>query len=97
MKLSNFELIKTPLITEKTTILSELGKYVFSVNKDANKTTVAKAIESIFAVKVEKVNIINVLGKTKRFKGKMGKRSDTKKALVTLAKGNVIDFTGGVK
>jgi large subunit ribosomal protein L23 len=97
MSLVSFDLIKYPLITEKTTILNEQGKYVFSVRSDATKTLVAKAIEEIFAVKVDKVNIVNQIGKAKRFKGVMGKRSDVKKAIVTLAKDNVIDFTGGVK
>jgi large subunit ribosomal protein L23 len=97
MNLINFDLIKYPLITEKTTYLNEQGKYVFSVRSDANKNTISAAIEEIFSVKVAKVNIINQIGKSKRFKGVMGKRSDVKKAIVTLEKDNVIDFTGGVK
>ena len=97
MRLSSFDIVKFPVITEKSTILAEQGKYVFAVNEDATKAGVTKAIENIFSVKVTKVNIVNVKGKTKRFKGKMGKRSDVKKAIVTLAKDNTIDFTGGVK
>ena len=97
MRLSSFDIIKFPLVTEKTTILSEQGKYVFAVDSGATKDGVAKAIENIFSVKVQAVNILNVKGKTKRFKGRMGKRSDVKKAIVTLEKDNVIDFTGGVK
>jgi len=97
MRLSSFDIVKFPVITEKSTILAEQGKYVFAVDQDATKTGVTKAIENIFSVKVTKVNMINVKGKTKRFKGKMGVRSDLKKAVVTLAKDNTIDFTGGVK
>ena len=97
MRLSSFDIVKFPVITEKSTILAEQGKYVFAVDQDATKTGVTKAIENIFSVKVTKVNMVNVKGKTKRFKGKMGVRSDLKKAVVTLAKDNTIDFTGGVK
>lgn len=97
MRLSSFDIVKVPVITEKTTILTESRKYVFEVSSEATKNGVAKAIEEIFSVKVDKVNIINTLGKSKRFKGITGKRSDVKKAIVTLAKDNIIDFTGGVR
>jgi large subunit ribosomal protein L23 len=97
MNLSSFELIKEPIITEKSTVLSELSKYVFAIDKHATKTGVAKAIEEIFGVKVAKVNVVNIKGKVKRFRGRLGTRSDIRKAIVTLEKDNVIDFTGGVK
>jgi len=97
MNLSSFELIKEPIITEKSTILSEQSKYVFAIDKNATKTGVAKAIEQIFGVKVAKVNVVNIKGKVKRFRGKLGTRSDIRKAIVTLEKDNIIDFTGGVK
>lgn len=97
MNLSSFDLIKEPLITEKTTILAEQNKYVFAVDKRATKLGVAKAIEEIFGVKVSKVNMTNISGKVKRFKGRFGKRQDVRKAIVTLEADNTIDLTGGVK
>lgn len=92
-----YDFIKRPLITEKTTALSEQNKYVFVVDEAASKPFVKEAIEAIFLVKVKKVNIINVKGKVKRFRGREGKQSDLKKAVVTLEDGHIIDFTGGVK
>ncbi len=97
MRITSFDILKFPLITEKSTILSEQRKYVFAVDPTSTKESVTKAIEDVFSVKVTKVNILNVKGKTKRFKGRMGKRSDVKKAIITLAQDNAIDFTGGVK
>lgn len=92
-----YDLIKRPLITEKTTILSEQNKYTFAVAEIANKASVKSAIEKIFEVKVKKVNVLNVKGKKKRFKGRIGTQSDIKKAIVTLEKDNVIDYSGGIK
>lgn len=97
MNLTSFDIIKEPIITEKSTILSEQNKYVFAVDKKATKNGVTKAIEEIFGVKVTKVNVTNIPGKVKRFKGRLGKRQDLKKAVVTLEKDSVIDFTSGVK
>ena len=97
MKITSFDILKFPLITEKSTILAEQRKYVFAVDSTSTKASVTKAIEDVFSVSVQKVNILNVKGKTKRFKGRMGKRSDLKKAIVTLEVDNAIDFTGGVK
>ncbi|NDB83695.1 MAG: 50S ribosomal protein L23 [Alphaproteobacteria bacterium] len=94
---SHFDILHTPLITEKSSLIASDNKYIFQVSKDSNKSSISLAIEKIFAVKVKKVNIINQIGKTKRFKGKMGKRSDFKKAIVTLEKDNLIDFTGGIR
>ena len=94
---SKYDLIRKPLITEKSTVLGELGKYVFEVEKTAEKGLIKKAIEEIFAVKVKSVNILNQKGKKKRFKGVKGRRSDVKKAMVTLEKEYTIDFTGGSK
>jgi large subunit ribosomal protein L23 len=97
-KPSLFDIIRRPLLTEKAINGSEfMSKYYFVVSPDANKFSVRRAVESIFEVKVSKVNIINVKGKVKRVKGVLGKRSDVKKAIVTLDKGNTIDFTKGVK
>ncbi|MFK8040142.1 MAG: 50S ribosomal protein L23 [Rickettsiaceae bacterium] len=87
-----YDLIKSPIITEKATILKENGKFVFKVTKNANKLSVKNSLESIFEVKVKKVNIINVKGKQKKFKGRIGFRSDQKKVLVTLEEGYDIDL-----
>lgn len=92
-----YDLIRKPIITEKTAILSELNKFTFEVLRSAEKPVIKKAVEEIFSVKVKKINIINVKGKVKRFKGRVGKQSDVKKAVVTLEKDYTIDFTGGVK
>lgn len=94
---SIYDLIRKPIITEKSTILGEQGKYVFEVAKDAQKSSVLKAVEKIFTVKVKKVNILNQNGKKKKFKGVVGRRSDVKKAMVTLEKDHSIDLAGGVK
>lgn len=94
---NKYDIIRKPLITEKSTVLGELGKYVFEVEKSAEKALIKKAIEEIFTVKVKSVNILNQKGKKKRFKGVMGRRSDVKKAMVTLEKDYTIDFTGGGK
>ena len=80
------DILIRPLITERTTQLMAEGKYVFVVAKAANKIEIAKAVAEIFKVKVEKVNTVNVLGKTKR------KRPDYKKAIVKLAAGESIEF-----
>ncbi|AFB31428.1 50S ribosomal protein L23 [Rickettsia rhipicephali] len=92
-----YDLIRKPIITEKTTTLSEQNKYAFYVDKFAEKLTVKKAIEEIFTVKVKKVNILNVKGKKKRFKGIIGTQINRKKAIVTLEKDHNIDFAGGIK
>lgn len=97
MNLTAYDLIKTPVVTEKSTILNEAGKYVFEVDKAATKEGVAKAVEKIFGAKVKKVNMINTKGKVKKFRGRTGKRSDVKKAIVTLEADQTIDLAAGVK
>ena len=92
-----YEIIKRPLITEKSTTLGEGKKYVFEVYSDSYKLSIKKAIEQIFEVKVKTVNIINTKGKIKKFKGIKGRRSDVKKAIITLEKDYTIDLAGGVK
>ena len=84
------------MITEKATLLSEQNKVVFRVAGDATKDEIAAAVEALFKVNVTKVNTLNVKGKTKRFRGIMGRRSDVKKAIVTLAEGQSIDITTGL-
>lgn len=92
----NYQIIKRPLITEKTTMIAENNTYAFEVLKDADKVEVKNAIEAIFNVKVEKVNILNQAGKTKRFRGMPGKRKDVKKAYVRLQEGQAIDLAAGL-
>jgi len=92
----NFDVLLSPHITEKATLLSELNKVVFKIALDASKDEVASAVEAIYNVKVTKVNTIVTKGKTKRFKGIKGRRVDVKKAIVTLAEGQSIDITTGL-
>ena len=86
------DILIRPRITERTTELMAEGKYVFIVDKRANKIQIADAVEEVFKVKVEKVNTVNVKGKTKRMGRTQGKRSDYKKAVVKLAPGETIEF-----
>lgn len=90
------DILVRPLITEKTTALMQEGKYVFVVDKRANKIQIGKAVEEVFKVKVSAVNTVNVLGKMKRMGRSVGKRSDYKKAIVKLAPGETIEFFEGV-
>ena len=91
-----YQIILNPLVTEKSTQQSEFNKMVFSVPVNATKLEVKSSIEKIFAVKVKTVNTILLKGKVKKFKGVLGRRSNTKKAIVTLAPGNTIDLSAGV-
>lgn len=91
-----YELLRSPVITEKATLLSEHNQVTFRVPLDANKIEVRKAVETVFGVKVTAVNTVLTKGKTKRFRGQVGRRSDVKKAIVTLAEGESIDVTTGV-
>ena len=92
-----YDVLVKPVHSEKSLMMNEQSKYTFVVNKNSNKHNIAKAITSIFSVEVKKVNIINVKGKSKFFKKIKGRTSDFKKAIVSLAKGQKIDFTGGIK
>lgn len=85
-----------PYITEKSTTLMADNKYIFIVPLKANKVEIRQAVESVFNVKVESVNTLRVLGKTKRMGRHQGKRSDFKKAVVKLAQGESIGFFEGV-
>jgi large subunit ribosomal protein L23 len=91
-----YQVIRNPLITEKATMLSEHGQFVFKVAPDATKPEIKAAIEGLFGVTVLAVNTLVQKGKTKRFKGRPGRRSDVKKAFVKLAAGQSIDFTTGL-
>lgn len=92
----HYDVILAPVITEKATLLSELNKVVFRVADDASKDEIASAIEQLFNVRVTKVNTLVTKGKRKRFRGIQGRRSDVKKAIVTLAEGDSIDITTGL-
>ena len=92
----HYDTILAPVITEKSTVLSEHNKVVFRVAMDSTKDEIAAAIEALFNVKVTKVNTVITQGKTKIFKGTRGKRSDVKKAIVTLQEGQSIDVTTGL-
>ncbi|MDO9335459.1 50S ribosomal protein L23 [Caulobacter sp. NIBR1757] len=92
----HYDTILAPVITEKATILSEQNKVVFRVADTATKDEIAAAVEALFKVTVTKVNTLNVKGKTKRFRGRIGRRNDVKKAIVTLAEGQSIDITTGL-
>ena len=94
--MNKFDVLIRPIITEKTTLLMQENKYTFQVPLNANKVEIRKAVEFIFNVKVEKVATIRVLGKTKRMGRTMGKRSDYKKAIVTLKAGESIELFEGV-
>ena len=91
-----YQIIRSPVITEKATTLSEHGQFVFRVAGDADKREIKAAVEGLFGVTVVSVNTLVQKGKTKRFKGRPGRRSDVKKAFVKLAAGQSIDFTTGL-
>ncbi len=91
-----YQLIRSPVITEKATRLSEHGQYVFRVPLEASKPQIKAAVEALFGVQVLAVNTLVQKGKTKRFRGRPGRRPDVKKAFVRLAAGQQIDFTTGL-
>jgi len=90
-----YQLLKSPVVTEKSTKGSEQNKVTMNVILDATKPEIAMAVEELFKVKVTAVNTMRVKGKTKRFRGREGQRSDRKKAIVTLAAGSSIDIASG--
>ncbi len=92
----DYDVLVGPLVTEKTTLLSENGQIAFRVRLDATKAEIRKAVENLFDVKVTAVNTLRVKGKTKLFRGRRGRRSDYKKAIVTLAEGQNVDFLAGL-
>ena len=91
-----YDLIRRPVITEKATNASEHNQVIFRVPLAATKREVKAAVEGLFNVKVEAINTIRMKGKLKRFRGHLGRRSDYKKAIVTLAEGSRIDVTTGI-
>ena len=94
--LRHYDVIRTPSITEKSTMVSENNQVVFNVAKDASKPEIKAAVEALFGVKVKAVNTLVRKGKTKRFKTTIGKQQDVKKAVVTLVEGQSIDVTTGL-
>lgn len=95
-KAQMYDIVRTPVVTEKSTMASQHNQVVFRVPLDASKPEIKAAVEGIFNVKVLAVNTIVAKGKVKRFRGAIGQRSDTKKAMITLAEGQSIDVTTGV-
>ena len=94
--LRHYDVIRTPAITEKSTLVSENNQVVFNVAKDASKPEIKAAIEALFGVKVKAVNTLVRKGKVKRFKATIGKQQDVKKAVVTLVEGQTLDVTTGL-
>ncbi|HIE19952.1 MAG TPA: 50S ribosomal protein L23 [Rhodospirillales bacterium] len=91
-----YELIRSPMVTEKATLISEFNQVTFRVPLDANKFEIKAAVEDLFKVKVTAVNTLRKKGKVKRFQGYIGKQVETKKAVVTLAEGQSIDVMTGI-
>ncbi|MEM8800521.1 MAG: 50S ribosomal protein L23 [Pseudomonadota bacterium] len=94
--LTHYDVILSPVITEKSTAGSEHNQVTFRVAKQATKPQIKAAVEALFDVKVKAVNTLVLKGKTKRFRGIKGRRPDVKKAMVTLVDGETIDVTTGV-
>jgi large subunit ribosomal protein L23 len=94
--LRHYDVIVSPVITEKSTLLSEANQVVFKVAPKATKPEIKAAVEALFGVKVTGVNTLVRKGKIKRFKGTKGRQSDVKKAIVTLAEGQSIDVSTGL-
>ena len=92
----HYDVVLAPHITEKSTMVSEFNAVVFKVANDASKPEIKAAVEALFNVSVTKVNTILTKGKTKKWKGQPYRRSDSKKAIVTLAEGQSIDITSGI-
>ena len=95
-KAEHYDVIRKPIITEKTTIATKNGAVVFEEAIGSNKPQIKEAVESLFGVKVKAVNTTITKGKQKRFRGQIGRRKDVKKAYVTLEEGNTIDVSTGL-
>ena len=91
-----YNTVIAPIITEKATKISEKNQYVFKVKIDSNKREIKKAIEKLFKVKIKTIKTIKIKGKNKIFKGTKGRRSDYKKAIICLNKGENLDYSGGI-
>jgi large subunit ribosomal protein L23 len=95
-KFTNYDVIRSPVVTEKSTNLSEHNQVVFDVAIDATKPQIKAAVEALFEVKVKAVNTLVRKGKVKRFRNRLGVRNDVKKAVVTLIEGQTIDISSGI-
>ena len=95
-KFTHYDVIRSPVVTEKSTNLSVHSQVVFDVRIDASKPEIKQAVEALFSVKVKSVNTLIRKGKVKRFAGKIGVRNDVKKAVVTLVDGQSIDISSGI-
>jgi large subunit ribosomal protein L23 len=95
-KFTNYDVIRAPVVTEKSTMASEHNQVIFDVAVDATKPQIKQAVEALFSVKVKTVNTLVRKGKTKRFRGRPGTRNDVKKAVVTLVDGQTIDITSAL-
>ena len=93
----SLSILKSPIMTEKSTNLNQFNKYSFIVSRDSNAYEIRQAIENIFKVKVKKINTLILRGKLKSFKGSIGYKKDQKKAIVTLAEGDTIDSSLEIK
>ena len=91
-----YDVIRRPIVTEKSTRASEANALVFEVAIEANKPLIKQAVEALFNVKVKAVNTVLTKGKIKRFRGRLGRRNDVKKAYVTLEEGHMIDVSTGL-
>ncbi len=94
--IKNYQIIVKPIVTEKSSLGSEHNQVTFKVDNNSTKKEIKVAVEKIFKVKVKKVNTSNVKGKLKSFRGSLGRRSNYKKAFVTLEEGQTIDINAGV-
>ena len=96
IKIKSYNLIIKPVIPEKATTLSAFSQFILSVPMNSKKSQIKGAVESLFGVNIKKINVIISKGKIKKFKGKKGKRNNTKKAIISLEKGQKIDITTGI-
>ncbi len=96
LKINHYDVIRSPIITEKATMASQNNQVVFNVAPDADKPSIKQAVEALFDVKVKAVNTLVRKGKVKRFRGIKGRRNNMKKAIVTLQEGHSIDVTTGL-
>lgn len=94
--LKHYDILRAPVLTEKSTLASENNQVVFKVAKSASKPEIKAAVEALFGVKVKSVNTLVRKGKVKRFRGILGRQNDVKKAIVTLEEGQSIDVTTGL-
>ncbi len=94
--MTHYDVILSPVITEKSTRLSEVNQVIFRVRREATKPQIAAAVETLFKVKVKAVNTVRTPGKIKAWRGRRYQKSEVKKAIITLAEGHQIDVTTGL-